>query len=690
MIAFGAVKSEPMHNFTSLPQADVVDASCLGDYLAGRYSFIAGLRPDIAVNLTAEQVLAIVQLRFGSETVLQALNPSVAIASPVVHEQDGHWIKGVHMVGVNVRTIGSFWRVVHYALTLPDSQSGIHLLPIWEPGVVASLYGMASWNINPAFFDADLANACPWLQTVEDQLKVVVNILHLLGKTVGMDVIPHTDRYAEIVLANPAYFEWLQRSDDVILSHRPDLYLAVEQLIRRWLLRVGPAVTGLGFSAMEDDIFAATITENLRLQLLFGSVQDRTGRNDRRASLVDWLYAHGMEPVPATMGPPYRGLEVDPDPAAKSVDSAGRVWRDYRICQPTEMSRVFGPLSRYKFFETVDDTAWTIQFDRPLPDVWKYFCDHYADIQARYGFDFMRGDMSHVQMRPEGVPFDTDAYYDPHKAVKRHIIRQAPYFAYFAESFLAGPDYMAFGDEVDHLELSEAEVTLGDLQSMSVGGEVFMANFRRYVDILQTRQVAPAFTLITGDKDDPRFDKFYLHGNEARYFMATFLTDMPAYMSLGFELRDLHPVPFDNEYYTKLYVFQIAEGPKATKGPYRWGNNQLFFERINRLRLLAEDILPLIRTSTTRWLLPPDPTAAHSLVAWTQAAEPHFIFVVNLHAHNIQKNGKLPVPADWSLQELEVVFSTHTEMQPQALRSNGLHYQLPALAAGEGVVLRVK
>jgi len=680
----------PMRNFTSLPQAGVVDASCLNAYLAGERSFVAGLRPDIAVGLPAEQVLAILQQRFGHEKVLQALDPAVTIASPVAHEQDGRWIRHVHMVGINVRTIGSFWRVVHYALTLPDSQSGIHLLPIWEPGVVASLYGMASWNINPAFGDADLAQVCPWLQTVEDQLRVVVNILHLLGKTVGMDVIPHTDRYAEIVLANPAYFEWLQRSDETILSHRPDLHLAVKQLIRRWLLRVGPAVADSGFSVIEDDIFAATVGEEARLRLLFGPVQDRTGRNDRRADLVDWLYAHGMEPVPATMGPPYRGLEVDPDPAAKSVDSAGRVWRDYRISQPTDMSRVFGPLSRYKFFETVDDPAWSINFDQPLPAVWKYFCDHYADLQTRYGFDFMRGDMSHVQMRPGGVPIEADTYYDPHRAVKRHIIRQAPYFAYFAESFLAGPDYMAFGDELDHLELSEAEVTLGDLQSMPVGGEMFMPHFRRYLDILQSRRVAPAFTIITGDKDDPRFDKFYLHGNEARYFIATFLIDMPAYMSLGFELRDLHPVPFDNEYYTKLYVFQIADGPKATRGPYRWGNNQLLFERVNRLRLLAEDILPLIGMSATCWLLPPDPTAAHSLIAWTQVHEPRFVFVVNVHAEKAQSNGKLPMPADGCLPALEVIFSTHAETPLQALRSNGLHFQLPEVAAGEGLVLRVK
>ncbi|HMP12896.1 MAG TPA: hypothetical protein PKD70_03380 [Saprospiraceae bacterium] len=64
--------------------------------------------------------------------------------------------------------------------------------------------------------------------------------------------------------------------------------------------------------------------------------------------------------------------------------------------------------------------------------------------------------------------------------------------------------------------------------------------FRPYLDTLQTRTVAPAFTMMTGDKDDPRFDHFYLKGNEARFFIGLFLTDMPSYMALGFECRDPH------------------------------------------------------------------------------------------------------------------------------------------------------
>lgn len=51
---------------------------------------------------------------------------------------------------------------------------------------------------------------------------------------------------------------------------------------------------------------------------------------------------------------------------------------------------------------------------------------------------------------------------------------------------------------------------------------------------------------------------FYLNGNELRHFVALFLTDMPSYMGLGFECRDVHPKPVANEFYTKLFVFQMS------------------------------------------------------------------------------------------------------------------------------------
>ena len=46
------------------------------------------------------------------------------------------------MVGINVRTVGTLFNVIKYALTIPVGEglhNAIHLLPLWEPGVVGSM-----------------------------------------------------------------------------------------------------------------------------------------------------------------------------------------------------------------------------------------------------------------------------------------------------------------------------------------------------------------------------------------------------------------------------------------------------------------------------------------------------------------------------------------------------------------------
>jgi hypothetical protein len=309
-------------------------------------------------------------------------------------------------------------------------------------------------------------------------------------------------------------------------------------------------------------------------------------------------------------------------------------------------------------------------------------------VQRRYGFDFMRGDMSHVQMRPGGTPAQLDAYYDLLGAVKAHIQPQAPYFGYFAESFLAPRDQMGYGEEMDHLEASQAEVTLGDLQSCPVGSVEFLQRLRQYADLKDTRRCTPSLTVMTADKDDPRFDAFYLAGNELRLFLAFFLPDFLSYMALGFETRDPHPAPAPNEHYTKLYVFQERRGPKATLGPYVWGQNRLLFENLTRLRLFAGQCLPHLRGRPTRWLLAPDACGANPLLAWTQAGQPEYVFVANASLQSPRGAFGLPLPPGLSCT---AVFSTSGPVpEPdQHLASNGLFHPLAGLMPAEGRVYRV-
>ena len=666
-----------------------LSSGIIHDYVSGKHSFLTAIVPEAILALDAKSIFEILQQRLGDDTINQAFDWQTSVASPIEHKKDSSWIKSVNMVGVNVRTIGHFWNVVKYALSLSKAQSAIHLLPIWEPGVVSSLYGMASWHINTAFFSQELAELFPDLDTVEKQLKVVVNLLHALGKTVGMDVIPHTDRYAEIVLANPHFFEWLRRKDLDIIDHKADLHIEVMQAIHSFVKQNGSASSAIDVPGDWQYFYSPQFTEDKRLMTLFGDKADLEGRNYRREMLVDYLFHLGLEPVPATMAPPYRGLAVDPDPAAKTIDYMGRVWRDYKITQPEPMSRVFGPLTRYKLYERKNDNAdWEIDFESPRTFVWEYICTQYGKMAEAYNLDFMRGDMSHIQMRPAGVPLHADLYYDIHRAVKLSIQQERPFFAYFGESFLTAPNYMGYGDEIEHLELSAADVTLGDLQSMVVGSDAFMQNFSRYVGIHQTRQFSPCFTMMTADKDDPRFDKFYLHGNSTRFFVGTFLGDMPSYMGLGFECRDRHLIPAPNEHYTKLYVFQIEEGPKATQGPYIWGKNSALYQQLNRIKHFAEEIAGDFQDLTSLWLLRPDPTAGSPVIAWTQAATPKWLFIAHLGTEPILTNAKVPLKLlNGKIRSAKLVFSTredNTHLFQDLARSQ--HWlALPPLYPGEAL-----
>ncbi len=675
----------------------------LAAYQEGETSFIPNLLPETAVNLTAAETLSILNSRLG-ETLGVAFDPQysnpedlsatlpAAIRSPVVDQPDGSWLKQANMVGLNVRTVQSFWNIVKYALTLPAAQDAIHILPIWEAGVVGSLYGMSSWQLNNEFYSAELAEIKPHLNTTGKQLKAVINILHALGKTVGMDVIPHTDRYSQIVLASPQLFEWLQRQDTLIVNQRADLHEAVQDQIWAFLQKNGSAVAGeeLPVSA---EIFFNDLDESRRILLLFGTTEDKSGRDGRRNQLIQHLYLYGYEPVPGTMAPPFRGLEVNKHPKAKTVDSNGMVWRDYLITQPQSMSRVFGPLSRYKLYDRLDDNRdWAVDFAAPRQNVWQYVCENYADVQQKYGFDFMRGDMAHVQMRPDGVPSEIDDYYDILAAVKNYIRQEkgARYFGYFAETFIAPRDIMTYGEEFDHLEAADADTTLGDLQSVPVGTPVFVQRLRQYDDLAATRSCTPSFTVMTADKDDPRFDEFYLDGNEARLFMALFLTDMPSYMGLGFEVRDAHYEPAPNEHYSKLYVFQQSEGPQATHGDYVWGRNGHLFHTIMRLRLYLDSMFAQIKGRPCRWLLPPDALGERKEIAWTQGDDhPTHLFVVNLNTKATSGKFGIPlIPNVTTDVPLTLDFSTADSGEEQ-LVYNGRHYQVQQMLPGEGRVYRI-
>lgn len=678
---------------------------------SGEYSFAVGVRPQDALAMPLAEVIDVLSRRFGDAVEIALSADAVdldrdladlpnAVRSPRARERDSSWLQRTNMVGINVRTLGDYGNLVKYVITLPAAFDSIQLLPIWEPGVVDSLYGPASWNLDTAYFSDELHAYAPHLDSVGRQLRAASNLLHVMGRTVGMDVIPHTDRFSEAALGTPDLFEWMKVRDMRIVDHSDGLLSEVEHAVHTWLTERGPALAGDGLPGGPDELFA--LDEQMRLRLLFGDPGDVFGRTDRRVDLLEYLHWFGLEPVPATMGVPYRGIEIDPDPAHMVIDEHGMQWPNIVMSQPQFMSRVFSPLARYKYYERLDDNAnWEIDFGRPRPHVWEYVCGHYARARHIGNFDFMRGDMSHVQMRPGGVPDEVDDHYDPLRAIKTHIQRTAPWFAYFSETFLPARDVFQFGEELDHLEASHADVTLGDLQSTVVGDAEYLRRFRRYLDDLATRRTAPSYTVMTADKDDPRFDEYYRAGNEARLFSALLLTDMPSYTGLGFEIRDTRWEPANNERYTKLFVFHEQgdsniHPSKARFGDtYVWGENEVLFDRLTELRVFAEPLLAELGSAMTRWLIPPDATTLRGIAAWTQDPDSlppgagRYVCAVN---YDIDAgSGYFGVPALPVDCVLTPIFTTlgADHLDPTRVRHNGYFHRIEHLAPGEGRVYRI-
>lgn len=626
-------------------------ATSLKEYYSGT-SYVPSLPPQVAVQLPGFDTLDKLYNKLGSKVIKECLNPNFNFPSPAVSESNPSWIKKSNIVGVNIRTIENFFNLVKYTLSLSDAQDCLHILPIWEPGVVNSLYGKISWNINTEFFSEELKRVQPHLDTVEKQLKVCINFIHALGKTIGMDVIPHCDRFSEIVLSNPSFFEWVKIKDAAIVTHNGHLDQEVENIIFQYLQKTGTA-NDSPIPNNATELFKGKISEEDRNELLFGYQWDTQKREKRRIEIMLAIINEGLETLPVTMAPPYRGLHIEKD--SFEIDKFGNKWYEFKFDTPQEMSRVFGPLTRYKFHDTKEN-SWELDFDKPCRDVWEYFSSKYAACQAKYNFDYMRGDMAHVQPRPQGVPKNIDSFYDPLLFTKLQIQNnQAPHFAFFAETFLVPDNYMSYGSEIEHLNAIEADATLGDLQSSVFGSKEFKNKLRDYIEWNKTESFAPTLTIITSDKDDPRFDKFYRTGNLARIFLGYFMTDMPSYFSLGHETRALNLKRNLNETYSKLFVFTIKnkeEKDKVTSGPYIWGENWNQFNDIQILKNQFETVLPFIKGQETEVLEFSD----H--LVWTQKSKANFLFSLSFKENSQWDQKKLK--GLFPKSELDLVYA-HTE-----------------------------
>lgn len=517
------------------------------------------LNPDDCLKLSFKQSFEILKNKIGAENLNKALDINYKYPSVISGYKDTSWCKTLKITGINPRITKTFWGIVKYALTFPEE--GIHIMPLFKTGD-GSLYVQNSWELNDDFLDKDLIQA--GYKTAEEQLKLIINILHAMNKIVGFDALAHCDNFSQIVLINPSLFEWVKLNEEKTAQipyceiDYNLLYKDVEKIIIETL-------------NLTEDIFEKD--EETRKNIIFPkNVNEFQIRMKLRKAIRD----KGYEPVPVVEHAPNRPIIF------KRIEkNNAESWAVFEVRDKEQSAKIFGAITPYKLYPT-DKNGYPEQ-NNILKDSWEYFANHINDFQQEYNFDFLRADMAHNQIAHSHNNKDKD-YGCPElwAYVKKNIHKTKPYFATAAEAFYS----TYYIDGISDMINKNFDIVLGNMNFKNLNTDYinfiddFINPFRKNFNFY------PCVTVFTNDGDMESHNIFFKSNKEnlARYFISMFL-NLPSYTGMGFELRDINPENKNN--YSFNYV-------KKQIQDYSFGTNLEFFGQLTKIRQKYIDMKNII------------------------------------------------------------------------------------------------
>ncbi|NDD26676.1 MAG: hypothetical protein EB084_00205 [Proteobacteria bacterium] len=339
------------------------------------------LRATGAVRMTPSQALSLPDL------VMVSFYRALAGDHRLKPAFDSSWMLDTDFAFVNIRACSPdptrTGRVTDALKILPTMRvSGIHLAPFFD-NTLENLYAVDSVRVvSDAVLDPSLVEAG---LDGDAQICLLVDAIHTLGWRVGFDLEPHTSNFSRIALANPKCFRWVRLSPD-----RKTLYGKVTQekmltptaqkrLVKEVSAIVADTLARHGLKAVED--------------LSKGVAAVRACHDETLHRLIDegyWTlpshtwsgaglprYEHWVE----------KGLFSHPD--YTYLNAAGEDQREH----------AFGMLSPYKLFDhlPINGVATSDDPPVPVPEAHALLQGIFPDVQARYGFDFVRLDyVDHV------------------------------------------------------------------------------------------------------------------------------------------------------------------------------------------------------------------------------------------------------------------------------------------------------
>lgn len=489
--------------------------------------------PADCLNLSFEQSVDILKKKISQKELDKAFDISKSYPSPIVNSKDTAWAKTAKIVGINPRITKTFWGIVKYAISFPEE--AIHIMPLWETGD-GSLYVQNSWKVNPEFLDDDLIKL--GFKTPESQLKLIINVLHAMGKIAGFDCLPHVDSFSEIVLSNPKYFEWIKLNEEKTAQITDIdynlIYKDVEEIIINHL-------------NAPHNLFE--LDEEKRLNIIFPKNADNF---ERRMELRNVIREKGYETIPVVEHAPMRPVLFD-----KIVNNGSENWAEFKVPGKLKEAKIIGSVTPYKWYK-IDKQGFPVK-NGIEDDVWDYFINHMTNFQREYNFDFLRADMAHNQISHSHQENSTDYNMKEFWCVLKEKIREEkPYFVTFAEAFYG--DY--YIDGIQDMENKNFDIVLGYMNFKDINEDYFNWLNDFLNPFRENFNFSPCVTTFTNDCDLEINQHFFDNNqnNEMRFFLSLFL-NLPGYMGMGFETKSLNPSnknEFSNQYIRKQdedYVF---------------------------------------------------------------------------------------------------------------------------------------
>lgn len=577
--------------------------------------------PKDCLNMTFEQSLTLLEDLIGKEKLDRAFDIEQKFPSPL--ETAGivstKWSHRAKIIGINPRITKTLWGIIKYAMTLPEDC--VHIMPLWTPGIDSGFYAPVNFELSTEFYDEDLHNL--GFDSPDKQLKLIVNLLHAMGKTVCFDALLHTERWSELVFIYPQYFEWAKLNKTKTRQYtgfeiNPNLiYQEVQENIKNFLEN--------NSELSKNDIerfYDRRFSPPQMTEILFGkTLQERT---KKRGILIDYIREKGFETLPVTEHAPCRPIIFD-----KIVTAEGKSHAEFVVKDKPKEAKIFGALTPFKLYE-IDKEGYPI-CSKKCTEVWDFLADLYRDFQKEYNFDMMRADMAHNQ--------PSHAHKNKTKTIcsneeiwgyiKESINTEKPYFASLAEAFLNMSYYI---DGYQDLENKKTDIVLGDLNYLYLNHE--------YIYKLKTRNnnfynynFKICATSFTNDSDNKENVSFYSSpmSCEIRYFSGLF-ADSPSYCAIGYEFKDWDKT--QDEYFSALYT-------NYREKPFEWGDNEKLFENLSKIRTLYSQISDELKEKQLVWLNSENEKQACWMFLDTKTQNPKYLFAINLDTAEMKQDMKI-------------------------------------------------